>query len=61
MDHEELKLETISKLFEFEKISRELDTCTNIDLMRNLCKCYVKLYMKQQETISSIMLDDLNS
>jgi hypothetical protein len=61
MDHEELKLETISKLFEFEKISRELDTCTNIDLMKNLCKCYVKLYMKQQETLSSLMLDDLNS
>jgi hypothetical protein len=61
MDHEELKLETISKLFEFEKISRELDTCTNIDLMRNVCKCYVKLYMKQQETLSSLMLDDLNS
>lgn len=61
MDHEELKLENVSKLFEFEKISRELDTCTNIDLMRNICKCYVKLYMKQQESISSLILDDLNS
>lgn len=61
MDHEELKLESISKLFEFEKISRELDTCTNIDLMRNLCKCYVKLYMKQQESISFLMTEDLNS
>jgi len=61
MDHEELKLENVSKLFEFEKISRELDTCTNIDLMRNLCKCYVKLYMKQQESISSLILDGLNS
>lgn len=54
MDHEDLKLETISKLFEFEKISRELDSCTNIDLMRNLCKCYVKLYMKQQEVVSDM-------
>ena len=61
MNHEELKLESINKLFEFEKISREIDTCTNIDLMKNLCKCYVKLYMKQQETLSSLMLDDLNS
>jgi hypothetical protein len=54
MDPDDLKLETISKLFEYEKISRELDTCTNIDLMRNLCKCYVKLYMKQQEVVSDI-------
>ena len=52
MNPEELKLETVSKLFEYEKISRELDSCTNQDLLRNLCKCYVKLYMKQQETIA---------
>ena len=51
MDHDQVKLESVSKLFEFEKISRELDTCTNIDILRNLCKCYVKLYMKQQETL----------
>lgn len=54
MDPDELKLETISKLFEYEKISRELDTCTNIDLMRNLCKCYVKLYMKQEEVVANL-------
>ena len=51
MEHDELKLGTVSKMFEFEKISRELDTCTNIDILRNFCKCYVKLYMKQQETL----------
>lgn len=61
MNHEELSLQDVSKLFEFEKISRELDTCTNIDLMRNLCKCYIKLYMKQQETISYLRIDNLNS
>jgi hypothetical protein len=54
MNHEELQLETVSKLFEFEKISRELDTCTDIDLMKNICKCYVKLYMKQQEVVASL-------
>jgi len=55
MDPEKLELETISKLFEYEKISRELDTCTNIDLMRNLCKCYVKLYMKQEEVVANLV------
>lgn len=54
MNPEELTLETVSKLFEYEKISRELDSCTNIDLMRNLCKCYVKLYMKQEEVVSGL-------
>lgn len=51
MNHEDMRLESVSKQFEFEKISRELDTCTNIDMLRNLCKCYVKLYMRQQETL----------
>jgi len=53
MNPDELELETISKLFEYEKISRELDACTDIDLMRNLCKCYAKLYMKQTEVVSN--------
>ena len=55
MDPEDLKLENVSKLFEYEKISRELDSCTNIDLIRNLCKCYVKLYMKQEEVVSNLV------
>jgi hypothetical protein len=54
MNPDDLNLETITKLFEYEKISRELDNCTNIDLLRNLCKCYVKLYMKQQEVVSDM-------
>lgn len=54
MNPDNLELETVSKLFEYEKISRELDTCTNIDLMRNLCKCYVKLYMKQEEVVANL-------
>lgn len=54
MDADELKLSTVTKLFEYEKISRELDTCTNVDLLRNICKCYVKLYMRQQESMLEI-------
>lgn len=49
MNPDDLELESISKLFEYEKISRELDTCTNIDLLRNICKCYVKLYLGLEE------------
>ena len=54
MKHEDLTLETVSKMFEYEKIARELDTCTNIDYLRNICKCYVKLYMRQEEVISML-------
>lgn len=54
MNHEKLDLNNINKLFEYELISRELDSCTNIELLRNICKCYVKLYLKQQETLIQI-------
>lgn len=61
MNHESLKLESVSKLFEFEKISREIDCCTNLESLKDICKCYVKLYMKQQEAISSLGVVDLNN
>ncbi len=54
MNPDELGLKNINKLFEYELISRELDDCTNIDLLRNICKCYVKLYLKQQEALIEI-------
>mgnify|MGYP003337010878 CR=1 FL=1 len=52
----EIELENISKLFEYEKISREIDTCENIEQIRDICKCYVKLYFKQQEVIKDLKI-----
>jgi hypothetical protein len=57
MEPKTIELENLSKIFEYEKISRELDACTNIELLKNICKCYVKLYFKQQETLIEIGLD----
>ena len=57
MEPKNIELENLSKIFEYEKISRELDACTNIELLKNICKCYVKLYFKQQETLIEIGLD----
>jgi hypothetical protein len=52
MDPEEITLTSVNKLFEYEKHSRfidELDT----DELRNFAKIYCKLYLKQQEVVSS--------
>lgn len=54
MNPDDIKIENVSKLFEYEKISREIDSCTNLDLMKNLCKCYVKLYFGLEEYMQSI-------
>ena len=57
MNPDEIKLENISKIFEYERISREIDSCENIELLKNISKSYVKLYFKQQETVASMSID----
>jgi len=54
MDPNEIKLENLTKIFEYERISRELDSCKDIEELRNICKCYVKLYFSHQETVASL-------
>lgn len=54
MNPDDVSLENLTKIFEYEKISRELDNVENIDQLRNLCKCYIKLYMKQQEVLCNL-------
>jgi hypothetical protein len=54
MDPTKIDLENISKLFEYEKIAREIDGCNNTDQLKNIAKSYIKLYFKQQEVISSL-------
>lgn len=54
MNPNEIELENISKLFEYEKIAREIDTCENSDQLKNIAKSYLKLYFKQQEVIFSL-------
>lgn len=51
MDPSKITLNSVTKLFEYEKISREIDQCDDIDLIKNIAKSYVKLYFAQQEVI----------
>ena len=55
MNPSDIILETHSKMFEYEKISREVEECDDIEYLKNMCRCYVKLHMKQQEVISNMV------
>ena len=59
MKPSDIELSKVSKNFEYEKISREIDTVEDVKLLRDMVKCYLKLYLKQQETITAIGLMDL--
>lgn len=53
MNPKEIELNTIDKLFEYEKHSRFIDELNNEEL-RNFAKLYCKMYLRQQEVISTL-------
>lgn len=54
MDPDKISLENLSKSFEYFKYASEIDSITNIDDLKNIAKCYFKLYLKQQEVVSNL-------
>ena len=54
MDPSEIKLESFAKLFEYEKLAREIDNCDDIEKLKNITKSYIRLYFRQQETFLTL-------
>jgi hypothetical protein len=52
MNPEDVTLEDLSKNFEYFKMASEIDKINDIEQLKNITKCYFKLYLKQQEVIS---------
>jgi len=53
MDPNEIELNSIDKLFEYEKHVRAIDDLSAEEL-KNFAKLYCKLYLKQQEMLLSL-------
>jgi hypothetical protein len=53
MDSTKIELDTIDKLFEYEKHVRLIDKLPDNEL-REFAKLYCKLYLKQQEVIKNL-------
>ena len=52
MNPDDIKLETMTRQFEYEKHAREVDSCSDIEQMKSISKAFIKLYLKQQETLT---------
>jgi len=52
MNPNDIVLEDVNKLFEYEKLSRDIDSVDDIEVIKNYAKSYIKLYLKQQEVVS---------
>ncbi len=59
MKSSDIQLTKVSKNFEFEKLSREIDTISDVNTLKEMLKCYLKLYLKQQETVQAIGLMEI--
>ena len=56
MSHEEIKLVTPTRMFTFEQLSRDIDKIDDIEVLRDMAKSHIKLYLKQQEVVSTMGL-----
>ena len=54
MESSKITLSTPSKAFAFEKCSRDIDNCNDPKILKEALRCYIKLYLKQQETLKSV-------
>jgi hypothetical protein len=60
MDPDKIELENLSKSFQYFKIASEIDSIEDIEQIKNIAKCYYKLYLKQQEVVSSLGVPNVN-
>lgn len=55
MDPNNIELENLTKSFEYFKMASEIDNIDNLDDIKNIAKCYFKLYLKQQEVVAHLI------
>ena len=60
LDPSSVELSSPSKQFAYEKMSRDIEECNDVKVLQDALRCYVKLYFKQQETISLIGAPNIN-
>ena len=60
MDPTDITLDNLTKSFEYTKLASEIDSCRDIEQIKNIAKCFCKLYYKQQETMTAIGIPNGN-
>jgi hypothetical protein len=52
---DDILLTNPSKMFEYEKMARQIDECENVEELQISLKSMLKLYMKQQEVTAQVL------
>ena len=56
MNPDDIQLTSVAKSCEYEKLAREVETIDDMEVLKKMLKSYIKLYLKQKETFSSIAM-----
>ena len=60
MDPDDIVLNNTSQMFEYEKMSRDIEDCYDVEKLKLMVRYLMKLEMKTRETYS-ILLKDLTA
>ena len=52
---DDIKLDSPAKMFEYEKMSRTIDRCENVEELQITLKSALKIFMKYQETTAKTL------
>jgi len=52
---DDVKLDSPSKMFEYEKMSRTIDQCENLEELQLTLKLVLKTFMRYQETTAKVL------
>jgi len=52
---DDIKLDSPAKMFEYEKMSRMIDQCENVEELQVTLKSVLKTFMKYQETTAKVL------
>ena len=55
MEPSDIQLDSTAKMFEYEKLSREIENCDNIDELKQTARAFIKLYLKHQEVTANAL------
>jgi len=57
MNPADIELESTAKMFEYEKLSREIEDCNDVETLKNMLRCYIKLHMRHQELAKDLLFN----
>mgnify|MGYP003134518997 CR=1 FL=1 len=57
MDPDDITLNNTSQMFEYERMSREIGDCNDVEKLKQMVRYIVKLEMKTREVYSMLLKD----